>query len=78
MFCRPVALTLLLAVTLTIIPATSKAAISEQEALAIGVDAYLYFYPIITMDVTRKQSTNIEPGKSFDIDKVDPSLDLYF
>jgi hypothetical protein len=42
-FCRPVALTLLLAVTLTIIPATSKAAISEQEALAIGVDAYLYF-----------------------------------
>src|SRR5262245_41899321 len=40
-------------------------ALSEQEAHAIGVDAYLYFYPLVTMDLTRKQSTNIEPGKEF-------------
>ncbi len=37
--------------------------ISEAEAHAIGVDAYLYFYSLITMDVTRKQSTNMEAGK---------------
>src|SRR6516165_11288160 len=44
-------------------PAGAESAITEQEAHAIGVDAYLYFYPLITMDLTRKQSTNIEPGK---------------
>ena len=37
--------------------------ISEQEARAIGVDAYIYFYPLVTMDITRLQSTNVEAGK---------------
>lgn len=44
-------------------PLKGMAAISDQEAHAIGVSAYLYFYPIITMDVSRKQFTNVEPGK---------------
>ena len=43
--------------------AHAQAAVTEQEAHAIGVDAYLYFYPLVTMDITRKQSTNVEPGK---------------
>ena len=39
--------------------------LTPEEAHAIGVDAYVYFYPLVTMDITRKQSTNIEPGKEF-------------
>jgi hypothetical protein len=44
-------------------PGNAYAGITEGEAHAIAVDAYLYFYPLITMDLTRKQSTNVEPGK---------------
>jgi hypothetical protein len=40
-------------------------AMSEEEAHAVGVDAYLYFYSLVTMDLTRKQLTNVEPGKGF-------------
>jgi hypothetical protein len=44
--------------------ATAQGApISEQEAHAIGVNAYLYFYPLVTMDLTRKQMTNVPAGK---------------
>jgi hypothetical protein len=38
-------------------------AVSSDEAQAIANDAYLYFYSLITMDVTRKQLINTEPGK---------------
>ena len=34
------------------------AATSEQEAHAIGVAAYLYLYPLVTMELTRKQMAN--------------------
>jgi hypothetical protein len=46
-------------------PAGAQTALTAQEARAIAVDAYLYFYPLISMDVTRKQFTNVEPGKEF-------------
>ena len=42
-------------------PATAQ--VSLEDAHAIGVDAYLYFYPLVTMDLTRRQLTNVEPGK---------------
>ena len=46
------------------LPAISAdAAVTEQEAQSIARDAYIYFYPLVTMDVTRKQLTNVEPGK---------------
>jgi hypothetical protein len=40
-------------------------ATTEEEARAIGVDAYVYLYSLATMDISRKQFTNIEPGKEF-------------
>ena len=33
-------------------------AITEAEAHAIAVDAYIYFYPLMSMDLSRKQFTN--------------------
>ncbi len=39
--------------------------LTEGEAHSIGVDAYVYLYPLVTMDVTRRQATNIEAGKAF-------------
>ena len=50
--------------TVPLLPAIAPAqaaAITEEEAHAIGVDAYLYFYSPVTMDLTRKQLTNQEP-----------------
>ena len=45
--------------------AQTASTITEQEAHDIGVNAYLYFYPLLSMDITRLQSTNIEGGKEF-------------
>jgi hypothetical protein len=43
--------------------AQAQLSVTEEEAYATGVQAYLYFYPLITMDISRKQFTNIEPDK---------------
>ena len=39
------------------------APIGEQEAHAIATEAYLYLYPLVTMDLTRRQMTNVPAGK---------------
>ncbi len=35
-------------------------ALTQDEADAIATDAYVYFYPLVTMDLTRQQTTNVE------------------
>src|ERR1700733_8695763 len=42
--------------------AQAETAVTEEQAHAIGVDAYVYLYPLITMDITRKQLTNTDKG----------------
>jgi hypothetical protein len=43
----------------------AQSPVTPDEAHAIALEAYVYFYPLLTMDITRKQFTNIEPGKEF-------------
>jgi len=42
-------------------PATAQS-ISQDEANAIATEGFLYLYSLVTMDLTRKQLTNAEPG----------------
>jgi len=35
----------------------------ETTAHEIGVEAYIFLYPLVLMDLTRRQMTNMEPGK---------------
>jgi hypothetical protein len=61
-FATPLAIALAIA-PISIVTAQAQQTATEEEAHAIGVDAYLYFYPLVTMDITRQQLSNMEPGK---------------
>ncbi len=56
---------LALAMGLALAPrdAAADEPIGEEDAYAIGVEAYVYLYPLVTMDVSRRQFTNVEAGK---------------
>ena len=58
---------MLCAASLTLLgtSANAQTAVTPQEAEAIAVNAYIYLYPLLMMDITRKQSTNIEAGQAF-------------
>jgi hypothetical protein len=43
-------------------PATG---LRDEEAQSIAREAYIYFYPLVLMDVSRKRFTNIESNKMF-------------
>jgi hypothetical protein len=54
-------LALVAAAMLAAVPAMAQQAakISEQEATAIGIEAYIYGYPLVTMELTRRVLTNV-------------------
>ena len=43
----------------------SDAQLTPTEIESIATDAYVYFYPLVTMDITRLQSTNVAEPKGF-------------
>ncbi len=53
---------LALCFSLPVMTHAQPAPISEQEAYELGVEAYVYLYPLVTMEVTRKVMTNLPPG----------------
>ena len=44
------------------VPANAQT-LSATEAAAIATDAYIYFYPLLSMDLTRKQLANTPTGR---------------
>jgi hypothetical protein len=52
-----------LAVTVAAPAVRAEEAVTEEEAFRIGVRAYVYGYPLVTMDMTRRVMTNVAEPK---------------
>ena len=44
---------------------SSMRTLTDQEASDIAVEAYVFLYPLVMMDTSRRQAVNIEAGKVF-------------
>jgi hypothetical protein len=55
----------LLMTPLQLSAARAAPAVSEEEARSIAVEAYLYLYSLVTMDLTRLQFTNVDTVDAF-------------
>lgn len=49
----------LVLLTLTVAPSSAREPLTEKEATALGIDAYVYGYPLVTMEITRRVMTNV-------------------
>jgi hypothetical protein len=49
----------LVCVLMSMPSASPAATVSEEEAFAIGTEAYIYGYPLVTMEMTRRVMTNV-------------------
>jgi hypothetical protein len=49
----------LVSLTLTGAPAAAQEKVNEKEATDIGIEAYVYGYPLVTMEMTRRVMTNV-------------------
>ena len=43
-----------------VVPAQPSGPLTEKEALETGIEAYIYGYPLVTMEMTRRVMTNVE------------------